>query len=706
MGENGSIPISFKIYRKEPSGKPLFLKEAAFEQDVIKVGKGPAADLRLDDETVGLMHAFIQTTPEGEVFVSDVVSQRGTIVNGQKVNKCKLKSGDEILLGDTLLTINFAEAQAAEPIAAATPAAGGVEVPSFAATASLQGLSTMDVSALEDTSKKQAVFVTSYFESLPVQTNVLTDHKEGEKAGMLPMAAILIGTLLVLAGMFAGYKSLAIVQEEQRVTEVIRDIAKDRGLSDKFVPKVKGDFGYELAFILLSLFGASILYVGLGRVYLRRRILANFTVGEDPTATFTCTSKQLPAPKFPLVRTDRSAGYHLLFTETMEGSVIDPAGNKYMLTELVQQGRATSADMPGTYDFQIPDNHSARIKYANYEWVVRSVNQSRLALPFKFQKGLFMVLVLLSVGLSTLLAWYFVHLQNDPIFSDDTEAQETTVKAIVKPPDTVAEKKKQLEQEKQKDKEKEKQIYKAENQLKDQATAPRDARSTSTSAGQGGAGAGISRVSGPQGIGVANVLASQISAMTASLTASNTVFGQETEDLSDLLGDGDPDGEAVDGGFGGRGGAGGGGAGGGLGIGGGGGSGWGGIGLGGGGGLGGKFGQIGGGGRRGISMREGAAQVSGKLDPNEVRAVIRAHRNEVHHCYQKGLLQNDKLSGNVRVVFLINPAGRAQECRVEENLAVGEVGNCICARLQTWRFPQPEGGLAKISYSWTLQPGG
>ncbi len=705
MGELGSIPISFKIYRKDPSGKPIFLREASFEQDVIKVGKGPAADLRLDDETVGLMHAFIQTTPEGDVFVSDVVSQRGTIVNGQKVNKSKLKSGDEILLGDTLLTINFAEAQAAEPVAAAGPGASA-EVPAFASTASLQGISTMDVSALEDTTKKQAVFVSSYFEGLPVQTNVLTDHKEGEKAGVLPMAAIAFGALLVLGGMFMGYKSLAIVKEEQRVNEVIRDIAKDRGLSDKFVPKVKGDFGYELAFILLSLFGASILYVGLGRVYLRRRILANFTVGEDPSSVFTCTSKQLPSPKFPLVRTDRSAGYHLMFTETMEGSIIDPAGNKYMLTELVQQGRATSADMPGTYDFQIPDNHSARIKYGNYEWMVRSVNQSKLSLPFKFEKGLFMLLVFVSVGLSALLAGYFVRLQNDPIFSDDTEAQETTVKAIVKPPDQVAEKKKQLEEQKQKDKEKDKQIYKPEDKIKDSAATPRDARSTAQSPGQGGAGAGVSRVSGPQGIGVANVLASQISAMTASLTASNTVFGQETEDLSDLLGDGDPDGEAVDGGFGGRGGSGGGGSGGGLGIGGGGGSGWGGIGIGGGGGLGGKLGPIGGGGRRGVSMREGAAQVSGKLDPNEVRAVIRAHRNEVHHCYQKGLLQNDKLAGNVRVVFLINPAGRAQECRVEENLAIAEVGNCICGRLTTWRFPQPEGGLAKISYSWTLQPGG
>ncbi len=701
MGEVGSIPISFKIYRKDPSGKPIFLREASFDQLVIKVGKGPAADLRLEDETVGLMHAFIQIT-DGEVFVSDVVSQRGTIVNGQKVNKSQLKSGDELLLGDTLLTILFTEAVAQAPeVAAAEP---GMEMPVFS-TASMQGMSMADVSAMEDPSKKQAVFVTSYLDSAPVQTNVLLDHKEGEKAGLVSYAAMLVGIVLLLGGLFMGYRSLAIVQEEQKVVDVIRDIARDKGLSDKFVPPVKGDFGVELAAILLSLFGAGILYAGIGRAYLRRRVLANFTVGEDPSAVFHCNSRQLPSPKFPLVKTDRAQGYHLMFTETMEGSIIDPSGNKYMLTELVQQGRAASADLPGTYDFQIPDSHSARIKYGSYEWYIRSVNQPKLVLPFKFSKGLFMFLVIAAVGMSSLLAWYFKHLQSDPIFSDDTDAQETTVKQIVKPPDKVAELKKQLEEEKQKDKEKEKQIHKQDNtQMKDASI--RDPRQTASSPGQGGAGANVSRVSGPQGIGVANVLASQISAMTASLTASNTVFGQETEDLSDLLGDGDPDGEAVDGGFGGRGGSGGGGGGGGLGIGGGGGSGWGGIGIGGGGGLGGRLGPIGGPGRRGVSMREGAAQVSGKLDPNEVRAVIRAHRNEVHHCYQKGLLANDKLAGTVRVSFLINPSGRAQECRLEENLAIAEVGNCICARLQTWRFPQPEGGLAKISYSWTLQPGG
>lgn len=121
-----------------------------------------------------------------------------------------------------------------------------------------------------------------------------------------------------------------------------------------------------------------------------------------------------------------------------------------------------------------------------------------------------------------------------------------------------------------------------------------------------------------------------------------------------------------------------------------------------GGGFGGILGQTG---KRGLRIREGAAQVTGRLDPHEVRAVIRAHRNDVHHCYQKGLLQSQKLAGNVRVAFQIQRNGRARECRIEENLAIAEVGDCICGRLLTWRFPQPDGNLAKVRYGWTLHPG-
>ncbi|PKN23245.1 MAG: hypothetical protein CVU65_14255 [Deltaproteobacteria bacterium HGW-Deltaproteobacteria-22] len=96
--------------------------------------------------------------------------------------------------------------------------------------------------------------------------------------------------------------------------------------------------------------------------------------------------------------------------------------------------------------------------------------------------------------------------------------------------------------------------------------------------------------------------------------------------------------------------------------------------------------------------------LTGKLDPNEVRAVLRAHRHEMHHCYMKGLMQDAKLAGTVRLSFVVNKTGRPQDCRVEENLPMAAVGDCFCTRLMTWKFPQPSGGLAKVSATWSLQP--
>ncbi|MBU1534322.1 AgmX/PglI C-terminal domain-containing protein, partial [Myxococcota bacterium] len=519
---------------------------------------------------------------------------------------------------------------------------------------------------------------------------------------------IVLGLLLMASGFFMGYKSIAIVNEEEAVNTIIKEIAKEQGLSDKFVPKVKGDIGVEMAFILLSLLGAGFFLSGTAGIYKRKKMLANYTIGEDPSALFHCSSKDLPVHKFPMVYSDRNTSYHLRFTDKMEGSVTDPSGNKYMLTELVQMGQAEAAtDLPGTTDWPIPDNHVAELRMGPYKWIVSSVPQPKLVLPFTVPKEVFYVQLAIWIAVVTGLAYYANYVSKDELFSTDPDQQEVTVNTIIKSPDLIAKKKKEAKQQKIKDKDKQKDIYKkmlSKTKDKDAAT-PRDPRNK-TAPGQGGAGVGLSRISGPQGMGVANVLASQISAMTASLTASNTVFGQETEDFDDHLGDSDPDGEAMDGGFGGRGGAGGGGGGGGLGIGGGGGTGFGGIGIGGGGGLGGRFGKMGGVGRRSISVRSGSAAVFGKLDPNEVRAVIRAHRREVHHCYQKGLMANDKLAGTVRVSFMINTTGRVQSCSVTENLAIPKVGHCICGRLTTWKFPQPQGGLARVAYAWTLQPGG
>jgi len=96
--------------------------------------------------------------------------------------------------------------------------------------------------------------------------------------------------------------------------------------------------------------------------------------------------------------------------------------------------------------------------------------------------------------------------------------------------------------------------------------------------------------------------------------------------------------------------------------------------------------------------------LTGNLDPNEVRAVIRAHRNEVRHCYSKGLLEDPALEGELRVSFQIDAAGLAKNCKVEQHLKSQVVGGSVCTRLTTWRFPIPDKPPAAVTVAWTLSP--
>src|SRR5688500_14121809 len=89
------IPLTFRIFKGES-----FLREETLTQPVIKVGKLSSSHLRLDDDSVSRMHAVIEVSAPGDISIIDLGSTKGTIVNGQKVNKAKLQDGDLVLLGD------------------------------------------------------------------------------------------------------------------------------------------------------------------------------------------------------------------------------------------------------------------------------------------------------------------------------------------------------------------------------------------------------------------------------------------------------------------------------------------------------------------------------------------------------------------------------------------------------------------------------
>ena len=80
--------------------------------EVIHLGRGISADVRLDDATVSRRHAVI-VRQDGAVRILDDRSMNGVWVNGERVSEATLSDGDRILLGRVPLTYVTAAPQVA-----------------------------------------------------------------------------------------------------------------------------------------------------------------------------------------------------------------------------------------------------------------------------------------------------------------------------------------------------------------------------------------------------------------------------------------------------------------------------------------------------------------------------------------------------------------------------------------------------------------
>jgi hypothetical protein len=79
------------------------------------IGRSSDLDMVLIEDMVSRKHAKISLAP-GQITISDLGSTNGTFVNGEKVKRARLKEGDRILIGTSILKLVAVTRQAGQPV--------------------------------------------------------------------------------------------------------------------------------------------------------------------------------------------------------------------------------------------------------------------------------------------------------------------------------------------------------------------------------------------------------------------------------------------------------------------------------------------------------------------------------------------------------------------------------------------------------------
>src|SRR5574339_90079 len=116
MEGKAKVALTFALYQ----GDQLVRRET-IAQDIVKEGKDPKSHLRVDDELASRMHAVIEVGSSDDITLIDLGNEPGTMVNGARVNKCKLHVGDQIQVGNTIILLESAEPAGVEAHPAGIP---------------------------------------------------------------------------------------------------------------------------------------------------------------------------------------------------------------------------------------------------------------------------------------------------------------------------------------------------------------------------------------------------------------------------------------------------------------------------------------------------------------------------------------------------------------------------------------------------------
>ncbi len=653
--------LTFALYSGE-----TFERRETVTQDIVKVGKDPKSHLRVDDDLASRMHAVIEVAGPEDITLIDLGNEPGTLVNGARVNKCKLHVGDQIQVGNTAIVLEAAEPAGAEaqamPAQAANPFGGGGARP-FAPAANPFDVGAANPFAAGAAAQRQAAAMHVPDDAAP-GTYTYTMIKSGP------------------------------------------DVSPD----EVELPHVQ-------SVEVMVLWGANVLHVS------HLTPPRNFYVGEELGRNFACDffipSEKLGTTRMPVVTGDR-ASVALVIPPGATGWVELP-GQPRMSLDDVRPRAQPSAEVSGGHQISLPGNAKARVEIGDFAFQVAAVNAGR---PLKHGIGAgwdwtvamyFGLSFLAHAGLVGAMAFFVPPLG----LTDDEDLDKDALFLMQQYLKAAAERENE---------EKDPEVVQENSDNKEGGTGTR-AKGEEGSMGNPTTKATNKRyaVQGPKDnpdphiarqaalreamefgmIGLLNTGAAGDPNAPTAPWGRDTSLG--TDDIS-ARGNmwGDEIGDAF--GAGGLGlsgiGEGGGGRGEGIGLGNIGTLGHG-AGTGTGQGFGAGHGRLGGSHKtKAPKVRMGATTVSGRLPPEVIQRIVRQNYGRFRMCYEQGLGRNPNLQGRVSARFVIGRDGSVSNVsNGGSDLPDSGVVSCVLSAFYGLSFPQPEGGIVTVVYPIMLEPG-
>jgi pSer/pThr/pTyr-binding forkhead associated (FHA) protein len=718
-------PITFHIFDR--SGQHL--RSETLTQDVIKIGKLDSSHLKLDDDGVSRMHSVVEVSASGEVFVIDLGSATGTIVNGQRVSKMQVNPGDQLQFGSLTVQLDFGDEPQEEEEPAAQYAQPQYAQPQYASQAepsTVLGYAPPQQGAFQQPAAGR-----------PIQSRTATMLQgQGQNPFAAPpqSTANPFGAPAAGAGGFAASQQSYAQQPHSSAPQPYYDHdqyahEESQEGSDnvmyQLIPQTPPinpsdvDSGESAVEVVILWGELSILHVE------HLSPPRSYYVGEatdskgKPATDFLIGRESIGTDRLPIV-VESGSSVAVVIPPGATGDIT--VGNEVIsIEELAAQGQLQAAgELAGARQYPLPPGATARIQYRGFTFVVKPMSAARKVGVGDSNrldlKGYIWTAASMAFHIGLLLLFYFLPPRSSSLSLDLLNADSRLVKYLIEPPETVEEETPEWLQENKEDDEggKGKRHKDEEGQM-----GKKDEKKTKNKFGIEGPESNedphMAREEAKEqamNAGIIGILKASVGAWnspTSPYGRDSALGSDPMSALGALMGD-QIGGNFGFGGLGLRGtGRGGGGTGegtiglGNVGT----------IGHGAGGGTGSGYGS-GAGGFRGRDakvprIRSGQADVHGSLSKEVIRRIIGRHINEVRFCYEQELNSRPDLQGRVAVKFIISPTGAVQTAAVDSSdLGNPKAEQCIAQSVRRWTFPAPEGGgIVVVTYPFVLsQTGG